>query len=698
MADAAQIPFDFGSKTPATQGATYLAPNNLTSVSAGGEIDDRSPVEKAGSDYVAPAALGAGNSLLFGAPEFAIKKLGGKEWLAGYIQKHQGAHAVGNVAGTIGSAFIPLVGPAGKLVSGAGAATGSKLLGALGSGLTHVAGTTGALRGALEAGGQQALRSGFNEDPQAASHILGAAATGGITSGLLNALGKNISRAPAKLADMANDAEGTAVQDLVGIPKGAYKKVIRGTPDEGRVEAIQKKVGDLIRSQPDHDLLSIKELVNNEGATWNAVASKADDAGLTLHDVADEIYASPVVQKYVHDGGSPIVQNLIQDSKNGTFSTIRAGLNKYHDALLRQAYGGGDASLATIADEGADAIQAMKSTFDDAAWKLSPELDQSHMKDIYAGVKTLRYSLGKKAMGSATSSAGSKTSIGNAINSLAQGVGWGAGGPIGATIGSQAAGILNKLGSGAVNKVSGEAALAAAPMLREAAASPFAAKLASSGIGDMTRAAAPEAGKLVSALMRSGDTTPEENGQLAAQALQGSPQAQATFNQRVEEGIAKQWQLQTLGLYGDTSSQAFQDFRKGIYGALTHDNPSGGIDPVLAGNVIFQSPEDQALYQKALTPLRQAQTSLETAAPALGGWGLPAASAAITNPTANVARSNLTSALAEILGNSKAGANATQQILNKPMSQKKRYDLLIQALKGANVPAAQRLQMAGVIQ
>lgn len=70
---------------------------------------------------------GAVNEALFGLPEFAVKKLGGKKAVEDYIAAHKTAHDIGGTIGTVGSMFIPIPGAA--VARGAGlAAKGAKAI------------------------------------------------------------------------------------------------------------------------------------------------------------------------------------------------------------------------------------------------------------------------------------------------------------------------------------------------------------------------------------------------------------------------------------------------------------------------------------------------------------------------------------------------------------------------------------------
>lgn len=95
-------------------------------------------------DDILAGGLGAGNEVLFGAPEWLIKQLGGREKLERYINAHKKAHDIGSTVGLVGSAFIPVGGIA-KTAIGAGV-KGARA----GAGALRAAGAAGEAGRALE--------------------------------------------------------------------------------------------------------------------------------------------------------------------------------------------------------------------------------------------------------------------------------------------------------------------------------------------------------------------------------------------------------------------------------------------------------------------------------------------------------------------------------------------------------------------
>ena len=74
-------------------------------------------------DQLPAAMLGAGDELLFGLPEFVVNQID-REGVEKFKRENEG-YGVGEVLGTVGSAFIPLGGLAGSGLSAAGKAIGA---------------------------------------------------------------------------------------------------------------------------------------------------------------------------------------------------------------------------------------------------------------------------------------------------------------------------------------------------------------------------------------------------------------------------------------------------------------------------------------------------------------------------------------------------------------------------------------------
>ena len=150
------------------------------------------------------AAAGAGSGALFGLPEYIAKQIDG-EGFEDWERQNEGFR-VGEVAGTIGSAFVPLGGLAGKGLQALGKAAGA---GRVGAGLTRAgqflqgtsaadktanlgrAITRAAVRGGLEGGAESALRAGFGERDILPEALAGTAG-GAIFGGLSGALGRGV--------------------------------------------------------------------------------------------------------------------------------------------------------------------------------------------------------------------------------------------------------------------------------------------------------------------------------------------------------------------------------------------------------------------------------------------------------------------------------------------------------------------------
>jgi hypothetical protein len=253
------------------------------------EYDTR-PIGEKLSDLGAGAA-GVGSGLLFDIPGAVYKAVAGDKSYQDFLNSQHGKmFQEGQKIGDVGSAFIPIGGIAGKAIEGAGKlAEGSKLgaaLSKIGAGVSKVGTATEgvgklALRGGLEAGLGQGLRSVANQDPNGAVNTLIAAALGSGGGAIGGSLAKNIKRAPQILEETANSADAQVAKDIFGVTPKAIKKSLNSNPltngsglTEQRVESAFKKIADLKRSGVATDPLDVKMMLQEQGPFWQAAEEK----------------------------------------------------------------------------------------------------------------------------------------------------------------------------------------------------------------------------------------------------------------------------------------------------------------------------------------------------------------------------------------------------------------------------------------
>ena len=157
-------------------------------------------------------ALGLADSGTFGLARY-LTHLAGNKAFENAEETNPTAYNVGNIAGNVGTAFIPGVGLAGKVAEGVGGAVkGLGLLKDIGVGAQKL-GTTGSLlgmgaRGAAEAGLNTAAHNAgndANDESDRNQNIGGAMLTGGVVGGALGGLGK-LAKGVSDAAQGASDA------------------------------------------------------------------------------------------------------------------------------------------------------------------------------------------------------------------------------------------------------------------------------------------------------------------------------------------------------------------------------------------------------------------------------------------------------------------------------------------------------------
>jgi hypothetical protein len=458
--------------------------------------------------------LGAGgysglNSVLLGLPDLLVKTAGGSDAykrLKDYEAQNQIGSTVGDIAGLVGSAFIP-----GGLAL-KGLSLGSKLLGAgkaaeaLGKGAEFLNATGGTLgqqiaRGAGQAAVQAipraAIESATTGNPIDTGSVAGQIGLGGgagaIVGKLLPGLGK--------LGALGKDETAKTLEDAILSGADAGTRVIKTALNQTAKTYNLSKFGNFFNNADDFkagltkfivdhnlgDKLTREAYIADNGPMWDAVAQKFNASPLNINDPSfvQDFMANPKIAQYLDDpnigqqGISQIAQRLggaITDPKTGSivqdFNQAKSFLT---DEITKASKLADNATKASDLDQAQATLHvagALKQAIDEHALSLDPSF--ADLKANYPYIQALKIASGlEKIKVENPLKEGSDTFQKLATNAA-----------LGGTLGGVTSDEDNKLGGTALGAVGG------------ALGAPFAARLLSK-IG--TQTVAGLAGKAIQA-------------------------------------------------------------------------------------------------------------------------------------------------------------------------------------------------------
>ena len=490
--------------------------------------------------------LGAGgysavNELLFGLPDWLVKKTGSSETVENLQRlrdENKLASGIGTGLGLVGGMLVPVGGLA-KL-GGKGLTLGAKALRGLKGAdtaldLTRIGGLTGQLaragqgldkagdilkatkgmRGALTRGASQAVPQAFftSDDTSefAKQALLGTALGGGAELGLNKLLPKLAGKASsaldgATIRGTAGPQTRRVIQDVT--TGGMGRKSPTGRVLSRGEDAIHS-LAEYIRRNKLTSLDDVAEKYMAESGVWNSISKVADDANLRPSDLLTRLEKDSRVQdilgSFGEDGEKMLTDILEKADKAKGWASVRKMLQTFSDKGMKSddITKGYQGELAKI----------IREHFDDASMELVNKLDAvpdalsgKNLRDIKNAWRNAS-ALGDAAARDMTNVAGAtggsdtfmKQQLGQMIGGGALGAGAGAVGgddPMdafaGAMVGAAGGAALNKALPKLINK--GGAKLAGA-------------------LGDIsTRGASGELGQGVGrgiARIASRDTTPE---------------------------------------------------------------------------------------------------------------------------------------------------------------------------------------------
>ncbi len=598
------------------------------------QADVPSPISQ-----VVPFAAGAGNQLLFGLPEAALKGIGGdkvKQIVDTYKALNPG-YGAGETVGGVGSMLIPGGAISKGLGEGAKAVGATKVGETLGKLGDVAAGKMGVGQGLMTAGEQaipRAVAGGLEGDKNTGADLGESLAIGGALGGagkLIGAGAKVLGN--TGIGKTIKDEASKTLQDAIlsgaDVNTGALMKQMNDTSRRLGID----KVGNLFNNVEDLKNRTAQFIVDNnlgnkvareaflsdQSPLWQKVANDYNAQPVDFADsgVIDAIKADPNVQEYVKRSGvgEQAVDNLILDQASDL--SQRPDYNQAKSYLTDQSRLGNKAGTE-LGDAQKAIADTMHDMIDSHAMSLSPELAQ--LKADYPIIKLLKRASGKEqAIVENPIKEGSDTFQKLATNAA-----------LGGAVGGAAAPDQEKVGGAITGAL-------AAPLLSRTLGKVGTQALAGIASGAIKLGQNPELLKAVNPLrigekggnllepMRNNPDTGATLGapsqlSLGGQAIPAGgpvptlqPQAFTPPSNPLDKSLELAWQLEDPR--GNIESQApgtKQAFIEDVKKQLT--NPDGSINYARAATALFpDKPEDAKAFKESYIALQRIQSGLPNA-------------------------------------------------------------------------------------
>lgn len=668
-------------------------------------------------DDIAAGGAGAVDELLFGAPEWLLKKFGDRKAVEDYIKAHEKAYRIGETVGTVGGAFIPVGGAlkAGKLALGLGKAAkaakvGSELarLGevaapAARSALGEIARLAG--RGAAAGGAEAAARGLFDEESagQIAQDIsqgtlfggLGGAAAGALSKAapkLTSLLKKGTEKATIGLTDANTRGLLQSVQKLSGEGSGAMKQA-------QTVDDIRREISDLIKSKK----------LYKEGAVASAAEAQSK-VWKQLDDVYEKVAGGKTGMQVLTGGLGPedmanLANKYDPETLDAAITAIAGPLGKRTglanirgklEDLAKNARVKGTGN-AEIDDATFDIAKTLRRNLDDSVIKAAEDagvkIPENFKREygllmpiakgeVRADIAPSKFNLGSPTFekaAAATVLGGGSSLLGGPDEDIQTKLARGAAGAALGFGASKALGALTRKGVASADTLAGILEKAA-PKIAEAApdVAVMGGRLAENVQREATKAAAP--------------TTEEEaqaasDGAEAGQAV-GTPQYTGLIMGKLAEFAAAN------GIEPD--SQDYKDFVQAV-GSATMSAEGQPFDPRMMAKLLYPDDVQRAKYLKALDVSQRLSASLSPAVKSRGGlFGIGEdVEERINRETALDKLGSLVGEVAKATGTEKAAKKQLQTILGMRASQADKKKLIMSMLESYGVDF-ETLQQAGL--
>lgn len=617
---------------------------------------------------VVPFAAGAGNALMFGLPEAAIKGIGGdkvKEIVETYKALNPG-YGAGEATGTVGSMFIP----GGVVAKGLGA--GAKAVGATKAGealekLGEVAAGPVGIRQGLVAAGEQAVPRAVTQQletgdfGETAKDLGGNLALGGALGGGLSVGKKVLGYLPKRLGEeteeLANDqflsqvfgkTLGRGIRQVVGNKAGGASQI-------DKIVNLKNDMVDILNANGIKSGQQVEDLLGENGKAWEQIGSNVNKAIKdgkmeSIGDLPSDMLAHPDVSEAINLYGKH-AEDAIQDIAGQIARTASDPANtfvKTRDVLNRNiglGFKGGTAETIR-----GDVATAMKNYFDQKALEISPDSeDINRLKAVYPAFLAMgkaiardkaaiapAFTPGSDTYARFVSSISTPSELPNAVASNVMGQ------------------VMNKGATGAANVLGSEGALAVKKLLpRNEQGVPLELSDIPQGVQNVLTGAGKAA---ATALERAPQAMPQDEGgatlgpsaamPLGGQAIPAGgpvptlqPQELTPPENPLDKSLALAWQLEDpQGNIEEQSPGARQAFIEGVKKQLT--NRDGSINYLRAANALFPGkPEDAKAFRDSYTALQRIQLGLPNAVKLL----------TLNNPRAEADKQAVVDSVSEVL-------------------------------------------------
>jgi len=644
------------------------------------------------------AALGAGNALLFGLPEAAIKAIGGdkvRQIVDAYKAKNPG-YGAGETAGNVASMFIP----GGVLLKGAG--LGAKAIGAgkLASGLTkagEVAGGSMGLKQGLAAAAEQAIPRAISEQIETgdagktASDLALNVAGGGAVGKTLGTVGKLAKKyiPPRPMEEVGESLNDQILSNVLG--RDLTRGIRQVTKNSGgssaqieKIEDVKNIIVDQLEKNGIGNKQAAEDLLGENGRSWQKIGDNMNDAIASgtvksLAELPDDLFTHPDMVDALKFHG-PEAENAMVDlaQQIGRYADEPASVWVNTRKVLNDAMQKGWKTGSPQDIVKADVASSMKNYFDQKAMEVAPpDADIAKLKEIYPAFLAMGKALAREKATVAPAFTPGSDTFARFVTSVSPG-----GDLVTAVTGNIAGQALNKAATSGANIVGAELA----SKLRKALPrSPDGVPLeyadlpegVRQGIGAgakmtgtaLERAAGPAVAEVMSPegeQIQPETPLPEPQFPSIGGQAQSIPQVPVQQignpSHPLDSFLEKAWALEDpQGLIENSRPGMKQTFLDSVKKNLT--NKDGTINYQRAGTLFFpDNPDDAKRYTESYTVLQKINQGLPNAVRLL----------TVNNPKAEADRQSVIGTVSDILRKNQGmkdeqAENVVKGILNNPL-------------------------------
>lgn len=653
---------------------------------------------------------GAVNEVLFGAPEWLVKQLGGREAVENYVKKHQKAHDIGGTVGLIGSAFIPVGGIAKSALSAgakgarigteaAKAARGAEKALALSKAAggvekaadlaraadtatdiaragEAVAKTSGAgkdilklaERGAVYGAAEQGARGVFaEENPE---EIAKNVQQGLLFGGLGGAAGGALAKHAPKLARLGKKATEKATLGLTNARTRDLLNTVQRLSGEGSgamkqsrtVDDIRKELSDIIKKKKLYKEGAVEKAATEQAGYWKSLDDTYER--LVGGQKGSEVLAGSLKPSDMSALNTKYDPEILKEAMNKVMSPVanRTGMANIRaklEDMAKYARSGKEASQE-VADAMFDLTKTIRSNLDEAVLKTAEQAGvkiPANFKREYGLLMPIAKGEVRSEITPTRFGLGSPTFEKAAAASILGGSGGLLGGP-----NEELTEKAKRAALGAALGFGGSKLLSAG--LRKGVSSMDTlaglAEKAAPKIAEASKTAATMGGRAAANTERAiAEAQPETEGEAVA-AKEGADLGQATREDYMSMVLARLTEYaQAQGIEPDTED--FNDFIQTIGASTTGD--AGPFDARSLASLFYPDPDEKEKFIRALDVSRGLSSNLSTALKSAGGIAGIGEDAGT-----RIEKTTALDKLAEIVGNAAKESGGTEAAAKKMLA------------------------------